>query len=95
MGIEQFVGLGAFVALVINVLKRFGVIPDNWAGFAALVGDLLIMVVVAITGYLEYDLSSIDAILGLIAQLLALLLTSFVAHRLGRAMELPLFRARE
>ena len=94
MGIEQFVGLGAFVALVINVLKRFGVIPDSWAGFAALVGDLLIMVAVAITGYFEYDLGSLDSILGMVAELLGLILASFATHQLGRAMELPLFRAK-
>ena len=94
MGIEQFVGIGAFVALVINILKRAGVIPDDWAGFAALVGDLLIMAAIAVSGYFEYDLGSLDSILGMVAELLGLLLASFAAHQLGRAMSLPLFRAR-
>lgn len=92
--LKALVGLAALVTVIVNVLKKFNVIPDGWGGFAALVGDLLLMVIGALAGYFEYDLGSVDAIAALVAQLLALALGSFLTHSLGCKMNWPLFGER-
>ena len=89
-----WVGLAALVTVIINIFKKFNIIPDGWGGFAALIGDLLLMVIAAVAGYFEFDLSGIDAIAALVAQLLVLVLGSFGVHWLGRKMSWPLFRER-
>jgi hypothetical protein len=93
-----FVGLGALVAVLVNVAKHFKLIPDDWAGVIAGAVDLIVILIAVLAGYAGVDLGSIDAILLTVAQIvtaaLALFGVSFITHRLGRAASIPLFKPR-
>jgi hypothetical protein len=94
-----FIGVAALVALAVNVLKYFEVIPDNWGGIIAGATDLIVIVVAVVAGYFDVDLASIDGILLMVAQIitaaLALFGITFGIHKLGRAAKVPFFGPRK
>jgi len=57
MGRGELVGLAALLSVVIEILKKYGVIPDGLAGLVAFLANAIVL-----------------------------------THKVGRAMELPLFK---
>jgi len=100
MTIEQAIGLGALVALVVGIVKKAGWVPDGYAGLVAVVGNLAILAFLDVSKALcsvpdAYcpDVAAVDSIAGVVAQLGALLLPylaqlvgSLGAHKLARAL---------
>jgi len=93
MGNGELVGLGAFLGAVIELLKKYGVIPDGYGGLAAAVANVIVYAVWQIAvGFYGADLSQLDSWLGMLAQLLLSIFASVATHKVGREMELPVFR---
>ena len=94
MGNEVLVGLGAFLAAFIEVLKKFGLIPDGYAGLAAAIANVIVFAVwqIAVDFY-GMDLSRLDSWLAMLAKLLLGIFASFATHKGAKAMEIPVFRS--
>jgi len=90
---EQLVGLAALLSAIIEVAKNFGAIPDGYAGLAAAIANVVVFAVAEIAiGFFGVDFTTIDGILMMLAQLLLMVFVSFATHKVGRAMELPVWR---
>jgi hypothetical protein len=103
LDVEQFVGVAALVTVIVNVLKMIKIngsplIPDGYGGLAALIGEVVVVVIAAVAGLVSYDLFAIDNVLLTVAQIvaavLALFATSLIIHKVGREAELPTFKPR-
>ena len=90
---EQLVGLGALLSAVIEIAKALELIPDGYAGLAAALANVVVFAVAEIAvGFFGVDLGSVDGVLLMVAQLLLMIFASLATHKLGRAMEIPLWR---
>jgi len=68
-------GFAAFIALVVNILKKFGIVSDDSAGLWAKVLNLVGLVVVGVLYLVVPDaIPAVDKILGLLAELGGVLL---------------------
>lgn len=84
---EELVGLGALLSAIIEVLKKFGVIPDGYAGLAAAIANVVVFAVAEIAvGAFGVDLSTLDGILAMLAQIILAVVSSLVTHKSLRAM---------
>lgn len=84
-------GFAALIAVIVNVLKRYGVIQDGQAGLVSLALNFALLGFVIVGKYFGLDLTQSDSIAGAIASLvtvvLGLLLPPLVSrgvHRLTR-----------
>lgn len=92
MGRGELIGLAALLSVVIEILKKYGVIPDGLAGLAAFLANAIVYIVAGLAGLYGWDMTSLDALFMMLAELLGMVLVSFLTHKVGRAMELPLFK---
>lgn len=88
MNILTLAGITAFLAILIEIGKKFNIIPDGYAGWAAVVANIIVFAVAAIAGYLELDLTAIDGVFMMLAELLAAIFGSLLTHKLGRALQI-------
>ena len=85
---DKLIGLGAFLSAIIEVAKKFNVIPDGYAGLAAAIANVIVFAVAEIAvGVFGVNLGTVDGILGMLASLLLAVAASFATHKLGRAMK--------
>jgi hypothetical protein len=93
---KELVGFAALVSVLIEVLKKFGLVPDGYGGLAAAIGNIIVFAIAAIGGFYGWDLGGLDSLMAMIAEILAVLVGMFgislVTHKIGKAMELPLYR---
>jgi len=84
---EELVGLGALLSAIIEVLKKFGVIPDGYAGLAAAIASVIVFAVAEIAvGAFGVELGTLDGILAMLAQIILAIVSSLVTHKSLRAM---------
>ena len=88
MNILTLAGLAALLAILIEIGKKYNVIPDGYAGWAAVIANIIVFAVAAIAGYLEFDLTAIDQLLMMLAELLMGIFGSFLTHKFGRALQI-------
>jgi len=88
MTIRALVGLAALLAVLIEIAKKFGIMPDGYAGWAAVVANIIVFAVAAIAGFLEFDLTALDGLFMMLAELLLAVFSSFATHKLGRSMQI-------
>lgn len=87
MNILTLTGIAAFLAVLIEIAKKFGLVPDGYAGWLAVISNIIVFAVAAIAGFLEFDLTAIDGLFMMLAQLLLAVLGSFGTHKLLRSMQ--------
>jgi len=84
-------GFAALITVIINVLKRYGVIQDGQAGLVSLGLNFALLGFVIVGKYFGLDLTQADDIAGAIASLVTVILglllpplVSLGVHRLAR-----------
>lgn len=88
MNILTLVGIAALLSVLIEIAKKFGLVPDGYAGWLALAANIIVFAIAAVAGYLEFDMTAIDGLAMMLAELLLAVLGSFVTHKLGRSMQI-------
>ena len=88
MDIFVLVGIATLLAVLIEIAKKFGILPDGYAGWAAVIANIIVFAVAAIAGFLEFDLTAIDGLAMMLAELLLAVFGSFATHKLGRSMQI-------
>lgn len=86
--ILALVGISALLSVLIEIAKKFGIIPDGYAGWAAVFANIIVFAIAAIAGFLEFDLTAIDGLAMMLAKLLLAVFGSFATHKLGRSMQI-------
>jgi len=100
MTLEQAVGLGALVSVLVGIVKKFHLIPDGYAGVVAVVGNSVIFAFLEISKALcavpdAYcpDVAQWDSVAGALAALAALVIpylaqnaASLAAHVVARKL---------
>ena len=67
-------GFAAGFAVVIDVLKRYGVIQDGQAGLVSLALNFALLGFVIVGGYFGLDLTKFDSVANVVANLIAVVL---------------------
>lgn len=84
-------GLSALVSTAIEILKNLNAIPDGKAGLAAAIGNIAVYAVMVLGQLYEVDLQRWDAVAEQLVVLIGMVAGSYLTHKLGRSMKLPLF----
>ena len=92
-------GLGFLVPFIIELLKRFRVIPDGYAGTAALMLNVVLYLILLSLDAFALDLQGTLAqrviqVLASITNLLLMILSTFTSFNKMREAEVPLFQRR-
>lgn len=75
------------MSAIIEILKKFNLIPDGYAGLLAAVANVIVFAVAEIAiGFFGVDFSTVDGIFGMLAGLLLAIFSSLATHKIGRAM---------
>jgi predicted anti-sigma-YlaC factor YlaD len=88
MNVLTLAGIAALIAVLIEIAKKFHWIPDGYAGWAAVVANIVVFAIAAVAGYLEFDLTAFDELCMMLAELLLSISGSFATHKLGRNMQI-------
>jgi len=73
----ELVGFGALLSILLEILKRFGVLPDGASGKVALIGSAVVVALGAFFNALSWDVRQYDTLAQAFATLLAMVLTMF------------------
>jgi len=98
--IEQYVaavGVGALIMLAIEILKKFGVVPDGQAGTWAAIANVVMFAVLYVAGVFGFDplgegFQGVLAVLNEIGKLILMLGSTFGLFTRLRAANVPMFR---
>lgn len=87
-------GFAPVIVIIVEILKRFGLLPDGWAGKISMLLALVVWLAVTVAGVFGYDLlgeiPGLPVILGWIVKIGELILAIFgpsIVYRLARAAE--------
>ena len=93
MTIETAIGLGALASIIAGLIKKVPGFPDGYGGVLAAALNVAIYATLQIGGALGWNLSQVDNVAGLVAQLAAMLLpllvslaSSVLTHKTARAL---------
>lgn len=93
--LASLIGFAALFAVVIDVLKRYGVIADGQAGLVSLALNFALLAFVIVGKNFGLDLTKFDSIANVIANLIAVVLglllpplASKLVHRVTRRVPL-------
>ena len=83
----EFLGLGAFLSAIVEVLKKFGVIPDGYAGLVAAIISIIVYAAGAMFGVFPVEWAPLlDGILAMLAQVVLAIAAAWATHKVGRSM---------
>ena len=82
--LATLVGFAALFSVVIDVLKRFGIIEDGQAGLVSLALNFALLGFVIVGGYFGLDLTKFDSIANVVANLIAVVLSLLAPPLISR-----------
>lgn len=86
MSILALAGLAALVAAVVEVLIVTGLLPVQYRALALAVGSILVFAARTLGDYFGWDMTMIDQMAEMLAQLIMMLLGTWFANMAGRSL---------